>query len=60
MILFGVGRGEALRRFLMEDGVGRNPMFWRLAEAMSALFPKSSEEKGWVDGVLGRKKSLGF
>jgi putative DNA methylase len=60
MILFAAGRGEALRRFLVEEGVGRDTRFWRLAQALSALYPPGSEEKRWVDGVLGRKKGLGF
>jgi len=34
--------------------------FWRLAQAFSALYPASTDEKRWVDGVLARKKSLGF
>jgi hypothetical protein len=60
MILFAAGRGEALRRFLVEEGVGRDTRFWRLAQALSALYPTGTEEKRWVDGVLGRKKGLGF
>jgi len=60
MILFGAGRGEALKRFLVDEGIGRNPLFWRLAQALSALYPASSEEKRWVDGVLARKKGLGL
>ncbi|MBI2926619.1 MAG: DUF1156 domain-containing protein, partial [Verrucomicrobia bacterium] len=60
MILFAAGRGEALKRFLVEDGVGRDPRFWRLAQALSALYPGHTEEKRWVDGVLARKKGLGF
>jgi len=60
MLLFGTGRGEALKRFLVEDGVGNNPMYWKLAQSLSALYPPLSEEKRWVDGVLARKKSLGF
>lgn len=60
MILFAAGRGEAVRRFLVEEGVGRNPLFWRLAQAMSALYPSSTDEKRWVDGVLARKKGLGL
>lgn len=60
MILFAAGRGEALKRFLVEEGVGRDERFWRLAQALSALYPKSSDEKRWVDGVLARKKGLGF
>lgn len=60
MILFGTGRGEALKRFLVEDGIGREPAFWRLAQALSALYPVSTDEKRWIDGVLARKKGLGF
>jgi hypothetical protein len=60
MLLFGDGKSEALRRFLVNQGVGKDDGFWRLANALSALYPKSSDEKRWVEGVLGRKKSLGF
>lgn len=60
MLLFGTGRGEALKRFLIEDGVGKDQRFWRLAQALSALYPAQAEEKRWVDGVLARKKGLGF
>jgi len=60
MILFAAGRGEAMKRFLIEEGVGRNPLFWRLAQALSALYPKGTDEKRWVDGVLARKKGLGL
>lgn len=60
MILFAAGRGEALKRFLVEEGAGRDPRFWSLAQALSALYPTVTEEKRWVDGVLARKKSLGF
>jgi hypothetical protein len=60
MILFGVGRGQALKRFLVDDGIGANSQFWKLAQALSALYPPQSDEKRWVDGVLARKKGLGF
>ena len=60
MLLFNSGRGNALARFLVEDGVGANAQFWVLAQAFSALYPGSTEEKRWVDGVLARKKGLGF
>jgi putative DNA methylase len=60
MILFAAGRSEALKRFLVEDGVGRDQRFWRLAQALSALYPSHTEEKRWVDGLLARKKGLGF
>ena len=60
MILFAAGRSEAMRRFLVEEGVGRDGRFWTLAQALSALYPAGSDEKRWVDGVLARKKGLGF
>jgi hypothetical protein len=60
MILFGAGRGEALKRFLVDDGAGRDERFWRLAQAFSALYPSSTDEKRWVAGVLARKRGLGF
>ena len=60
MLLFSSGRGNALARFLVDDGVGANAQFWVLAQAFSALYPGNTEEKRWVDGVLARKKGLGF
>jgi hypothetical protein len=60
MILFAAGRGEALKRFLVTDGAGQDQRFWRLAQALAALYPKGTDERRWVEGVLARKKGLGF
>jgi hypothetical protein len=60
MILFAAGRGELLKRFLTDEGVGHDGRFWKLARSLSALYPRGSEENRWVDGVLGRKKGLGL
>jgi adenine-specific DNA methylase len=60
MLLFAGGRAEALKRFIVEDGVGGDARFWKLAQSLSALYPAGSDEKRWVDGVLARKKSFGF
>lgn len=60
MILFAANRSEAMKRFLVDDGIGADERFWGLAQALSALYPPRSEEKRWVDGVLARKKGLGF
>ena len=60
MLLFAGGRADALKRFIVEDGVGGDARFWKLAQSLSALYPAGSEEKRWVDGVLARKKSFGF
>jgi putative DNA methylase len=60
MLLFAAGRADALKRFVVTEGIGRDGRFWRLAQALSALYPSGSDEKRWVDGVLARKKGLGF
>ena len=60
MILFAAGRSEALRRFLVDDGAGKDGRFWTLAQSLSYLYPAGTDEKRWVDGVLGRKKGLGL
>ena len=60
MILFAASRSEALKRFLVDDGAGKDARFWRLANALSALYPPKCDEKRWVDGVLARKKGLGL
>ncbi|MCU1304908.1 MAG: adenine-specific methylase [Candidatus Sulfotelmatobacter sp.] len=60
MILFAAGRSEALRRFLVDEGAGKDERLWRLAQVLSYLYPKASDEKRWIDGVLARKKGLGF
>jgi len=60
MILFAAGRSESLKRFVVDEGVGKDARFWKLGQCLSALYPAGSDEKRWVDGVLARKKSLGF
>jgi hypothetical protein len=60
MILFGAGRGDALKRFLVEGGAGHEERFWRLAQALAALYPTGTEERRWVEGVMARKKGLGL
>jgi adenine-specific DNA methylase len=60
MVLFAAGRNEALKRFLVTEGVGQDQRFWRLAQALSALYPKSTDERRWVEGLMAKKKALGF
>jgi putative DNA methylase len=60
MILFAAGRGEGLRRFLVDDGVGKDQRFWRLAQSLCALYPSGTDERRWSEGVLARKKGLGL
>jgi hypothetical protein len=60
MILFGAQRGELLKRFLVEEGVGRDGRLWKLAQSLAALYPPGTDERRWVEGVLARKKGLGL
>ncbi|MER3544745.1 MAG: adenine-specific DNA methylase, partial [Chloroflexota bacterium] len=60
MLLFADGRSEALRRLLVDEGVGKDATFWRLADALSRLYPPASQEKRWVDGLIPKRKSLGL
>jgi putative DNA methylase len=60
MILFGAQRGELLKRFLVEDGVGKDARLWKLAQSLAALYPPGTDERRWVEGVLARKKGLGL
>jgi len=59
-LLHATARTEALRRFLVEDGIGREGRFWRLADALLRLYPPTSEERRWLEGLLARKKVLGL
>ena len=60
MLLFGEGQSQPLRRFLVEEGYGQDPQFWRLADALSRLYPASSREKRLVDGLIVRRKTWGL
>jgi adenine-specific DNA methylase len=60
MILFAAGRGELMKRFLVDDGVGKDARFWKLADNLNKLYPPGTDERRWVEGVLARKKGLGF
>jgi uncharacterized protein (DUF433 family) len=60
MILFAANRSELLKRFLVEDGVGKDARFWKLADNLNKLYPSGTEERRWEEGVLARKKGLGF
>ena len=60
MILFAANRGEMLKRFLVDDGVGKDARFWKLADNLNKLYPTGTDERRWIEGVLARKKGLGL
>jgi len=51
MLLQASGKANALRTILKSE-TGRGPDFLRLANALSALYPKDSEEKRLLDAML--------
>lgn len=51
MLLQTSGQSSGLRAFLEEE-VRRGPQFLRLANALSALYPRGTEEKRLVDAIL--------
>ena len=51
MLLQASGRTNALRALLQAEQ-DRSPDFLRLANALSALYPKQSEEKRLLDAML--------
>lgn len=51
MLLQAAGQSNALRTFIKAE-VERGPDFLRLANALSALYPKGSEEKRLLDAML--------
>ena len=51
MLLQASGRANALRSLLKSEQ-DRGPEFLRLANALSALYPKGSEEKRLIDAML--------
>jgi putative DNA methylase len=60
MLLFARSQSALLRPFIVETHMDTDQRFWRLAQALSALYPTNTDEKRWVDGVLAKKKGLGF
>jgi len=51
MLLQAGGQSNALRALLKAE-IERGPYFLRLANALSALYPKGSEEKRLLDAML--------
>jgi len=59
MILFGAGPAKPSNDSWSTTAAGRDDRFWRLAQAFSALYPASTDEKRWSTAWLARKRSLG-
>src|SRR3954470_21556141 len=48
MLLFGRSQASLLGPFLTGCHMGADARFWRLADALCALYPPGSDEKRWV------------
>ena len=56
MILFAAGRSEALKSFVVDEGIGKDARFWKLAQSLSALYlPGIDENRGSMACWLARK-----
>jgi|GEM_PF-2652729 len=54
--IFASGRGEALKRFLVDDGVGQGAGFWKLAQALSVHYSlEPMRNAGWMERWLVRR-----
>jgi hypothetical protein len=60
MLLFYNGKTDALRHFLIDEGVGRDERFWKLAQSLNALYPQDSNERRWLEAIQTYKRNLGF
>ena len=59
MILFAAGRGELLKRFLADDGVGTDARFWKLAQSSPPSIPvAATKNAGWTGCWRGRKDRI--
>ncbi len=45
MLLHKTGRSEAVKQLLVEEGVGKDPRFVHLADALLRVYPQNVEEK---------------
>jgi hypothetical protein len=51
MLFQATGRAAALRKWIADEQA-RGPDFLRLANALSALYPRGSQEKRLLDAML--------
>ncbi|MFG0334987.1 MAG: hypothetical protein ACF8TS_16645 [Maioricimonas sp. JB049] len=49
-----------VRRFLAHDGAGKDARFWKLTQALSALYPPGTDRKHPVGGELARTPGPGL
>ena len=61
MLLFARAEADALKRFLVDDGIGKEaPGSGSWLRRSRPFIRRGTDEKRWIDGVLARKKGLGL
>ena len=60
MLLFVRGRSDALKRFLVDDGIGKDARFWKLAQSLSALYPPGTDESAGLMAFWLARRGLGY
>ena len=60
MLLFARSRSDAVKRFLVDDGNGKDARFWKLAQSLSALYPPGTDEKRWVMACSPGRRGSGY
>ncbi len=58
LILWREGRGEELKKVLVESGWGIKDSFYRVAQAISETLPPESKEKKLLDGFLSGRERI--
>jgi hypothetical protein len=53
-------RGELVKRFLVDEGVGKEARFWKPTDNPKKLCPTGSEDRRRVEVVLGHKLGQGL
>ena len=59
MLLFARGRSDTLKRFLVDDGIGKDAVLETRPVALGPA-PAGNRREAWVDGVLLARKGSGY
>ena len=60
MICSPPAAAKPLKRFLVEEGIGEDARFWKLAQSLSALYPSGIDESGGSMVSSPGKRAWGF
>ncbi|WP_369017684.1 DUF1156 domain-containing protein [Thermatribacter velox] len=58
LLLWRMGRKEEIKKVLLTTGYGAKKSFYRVAQAVSEILPRESQEKRLLDGFLSGRSEL--